>query len=102
MQVLSTLIGKVNTERTILITGVGGDVGTRSVHTQSAGDDREVLWRTNECQPGSCASKRLDDELEVWRTRSLGEAVYFYLDARYEKVRDVKVIYIFIFAVWEK
>ena len=30
----------------------------------------------------SRASKQLDDELEVWRTRSLGEVVYLYLDAR--------------------
>jgi transposase-like protein len=38
----------------------------------------------------SRASKQLDDELEAWRTRPLGEVVYLYLDARYEKVRQAK------------
>ena len=38
----------------------------------------------------SRASKQLDDELEAWRTRPLGEVVYVYLDARYEKVRQAK------------
>lgn len=38
----------------------------------------------------SRASKQLDDELEAWRTRTLGEVVYLYLDARYEKVRQAK------------
>ena len=30
----------------------------------------------------------LDEELETWRNRPLGEIVYLYLDARYEKVRQ--------------
>lgn len=30
---------------------------------------------------------RLDDELEMWRNRSIGEMSYLYLDAHYEKVR---------------
>jgi putative transposase len=30
----------------------------------------------------------LDEKLEAWRTRRLGEMVYLYLDARYEKVRQ--------------
>src|SRR5690606_1464549 len=38
----------------------------------------------------SRASKQLDDELEAWRTRPLGEVVYLYLDARYEKWRQAK------------
>ena len=38
----------------------------------------------------SRASKQLDDELEAWRTRTLGEVVYLYLDARYEKMRQAK------------
>jgi len=36
----------------------------------------------------SRAAKQLDEELEAWRTRPLGEVVYMYLDARYEKVRQ--------------
>ena len=36
----------------------------------------------------SRACKQLDEELEAWRTRPLGEVPYLYLDARYEKVRQ--------------
>ncbi len=35
----------------------------------------------------SRAAKLLDDELQAWRTRELGEYRYLLLDARYEKVR---------------
>ncbi len=34
------------------------------------------------------AAEQLYDTLEAWLTRSLGKAVYLYLDARYEKVRQ--------------
>jgi len=36
----------------------------------------------------SRAAQTLDEELEAWRKRPLGEIVYLYLDARYEKVRQ--------------
>lgn len=36
----------------------------------------------------SRAAQQLDEELETWRDRPLGEIVYLYLDARYEKVRQ--------------
>lgn len=36
----------------------------------------------------SRATQALDEELEAWRNRPLGEIVYLYLDARYEKVRE--------------
>ena len=35
----------------------------------------------------SRAASQLDEVLEAWRTQPLGETVYLYLDARYEKVR---------------
>jgi len=35
----------------------------------------------------SRAMKLLDEELEAWRTRPLGEIKYLFIDARYEKVR---------------
>ncbi len=35
----------------------------------------------------SRVAKLLDEELEAWRTRELGESRYLLLDARYEKVR---------------
>ena len=43
----------------------------------------------------SRATSQLDEVLEAWRSRPLGEYVYLYLDARYEKVRqDGQVVYI--------
>ena len=36
----------------------------------------------------SRAAAQLDDTFEAWRTRSLSEIVYLYLDARYENVRQ--------------
>ena len=36
----------------------------------------------------SRAAQQLDEELEAWRNRPIGEFVYLYLDARYEKVRQ--------------
>jgi transposase-like protein len=36
----------------------------------------------------SQAAALLDESLEAWRNRSLGEFVYLFLDARYEKVRQ--------------
>jgi transposase-like protein len=36
----------------------------------------------------SRATKQLDEVLQAWRERPLGEYVYLYLDARYEKVRQ--------------
>ncbi len=40
----------------------------------------------------SRAAKLLDEELEAWRQRALGECPYLYLDARYEKVRIEGVV----------
>ena len=40
----------------------------------------------------SRAAKLLDEELEAWRNRPLGEIRYMFLDARYEKVRDGGVV----------
>jgi putative transposase len=36
----------------------------------------------------SRAAQQLDEELASWRNRPLGEIVYLYLDARYEKIRQ--------------
>jgi len=36
----------------------------------------------------SRAAQTLDEELETWRNRPLGEVIYLYLDARYERVRQ--------------
>jgi transposase-like protein len=40
----------------------------------------------------SRAAKLLDDELEAWRTRPLGQVRYLILDARYEKMRHGGVV----------
>ena len=40
----------------------------------------------------SRAAKLLDEELEAWRNRPLGEIRYLLLDARYEKVREGGVV----------
>ena len=40
----------------------------------------------------SRAARMLDDELEAWRTRPLGEVKYLILDARYEKMRHGGVV----------
>lgn len=40
----------------------------------------------------SRAAKLLDEELEAWRNRPLGEIGYLLLDARYEKVREAGVV----------
>jgi len=40
----------------------------------------------------SRATKLLDEELEAWRNRPLGEIRYLLLDARYEKVREGGVV----------
>ena len=40
----------------------------------------------------SRAAALLDEELQAWRTRRLGEAPYLLLDARYEKVREGGVV----------
>jgi putative transposase len=40
----------------------------------------------------SRAAKLLDDELQAWRCRTLGEVRYLFLDARYEKSRQGGVV----------
>ncbi|MDQ3421648.1 MAG: IS256 family transposase [Acidobacteriota bacterium] len=40
----------------------------------------------------SRAAKMLDDELEAWRTRQLGQIKYLILDARYEKMRQGGIV----------
>ena len=40
----------------------------------------------------SRATKLLDDELKAWRSRTLGEVRYLFLDARYEKSRHGGVV----------
>lgn len=48
---------------------------------------KELCGTEISSQQVSRAAKLLDEELEVWRKRTLGEYRYVVLDARYEKVR---------------
>jgi transposase-like protein len=59
-------------------------VSTRKV---AAITERLCGTRVNASQV-SRAAEQLDETLEAWRTRPLGEVVYLYLDARYEKIRQ--------------
>lgn len=40
----------------------------------------------------SRAAAQLDEALQEWRERSLGDVSYLYMDARYEKVRDASQV----------
>ena len=69
-------------------------VSTRDVEKVMAEFGLEKLSSTQV----SRASKLLDEELDAWRNRPLGEIKYLFIDARYEKarhggvVRDVAVL----------
>jgi len=58
-------------------------VSTRSV----AAITEKLCGTTISSSQVSRAAAKLDEVLEAWRNRPLGEYVYLYLDARYEKVR---------------
>jgi len=60
----------------------------QGVSTRSVAAITEKLCGTSiSSSQVSRAAAKLDEVLEAWRNRPLGEYVYLYLDARYEKVR---------------
>ena len=63
-------------------------VSTREVETVM----REFGIESLSSSQVSRAAKLLDDELEAWRNRPLGEIRYLILDARYEKMRHGGVV----------
>ena len=63
-------------------------VSTREVETVM----REFGMESLSSSQVSRAAKLLDDELEAWRNRPLGEIRYLILDARYEKMRHGGVV----------
>ncbi len=76
----------MRSERALLLTLA--EMYVQGVSTRKVAAITEKLCGTQiSASQVSRASKQLDDELETWRTRPLGEVVYLYLDARYEKVR---------------
>ena len=60
----------------------------QGVSTRKVAAITEQLWGLEVTSSQvSRAAQALDEELEAWRSRPLGEAPYLILDARYEKVR---------------
>jgi len=77
----------IRSERVLLITLAEMYVQGVSTRKVAAITERLCGTQVNASQV-SRAAKQLDEELEAWRNRSLGEMIYLYLDARYEKVRQ--------------
>ena len=77
-----TLEKGIRSERALLLTLA--EMYVQGVSTRKVAAITEHLCGTQV----SRAAQQLDEELEVWRNRPLGEVGYLYLDARYEKVRQ--------------
>jgi putative transposase len=77
----------VRSERALLLTLA--EMYVQGVSTRKVAAITERLCGTQiSASQVSRAAQLLDEELETWRTRPLGEVMYLYLDARYEKVRQ--------------
>jgi len=77
----------MRSERALLLTLA--EMYVQGVSTRKVAAITEQLCGTQiNASQVSRACKQLDEELEAWRKRPLGEIVYLYLDARYEKVRQ--------------
>ena len=77
----------MRSERALLLTLAEMYVQGVSTRKVAAITERLCGTQINASQV-SRAAQQLDKELETWRNRPLGEIVYLYLDARYEKVRQ--------------
>ncbi len=83
----SSLEKGIRSERALLLTLA--EMYVQGVSTRKVAAITEQLCGTQiSASQVSRAAQTLDEELEIWRNRSLGEIVYLYLDARYEKVRQ--------------
>jgi len=77
----------IRSERALLMTLA--EMYVQGVSTRKVAAITEQLCGTQiSASQVSRATQTLDQELEAWRNRPLGEIVYLYLDARYEKVRQ--------------
>ena len=77
----------VRSERALLLTLA--EMYVQGVSTRKVAAITERLCGTQiSANQVSRAAQLLDEELETWRNRPLGEVMYLYLDARYEKVRQ--------------
>ncbi len=76
----------VRSERSLLLALT--EMYVQGVSTRDVAGITEQLCGTRvSTMQVSRAAKLPDEELEVWRNRPLGNVPYFFLDARYEKVR---------------
>jgi len=77
----------MRSERALLLTLA--EMYVQGVSTRKVAAITERLCGTQiSASQVSRAAQQLDEELEAWRNRTLGEVIYLYLDARYEKVRQ--------------
>ena len=77
----------IRSERALLLTLA--EMYVQGISTRKVAAITERLCGTQiSASQVSRAAQTLDEELERWRNRPLGEIVYLYLDARYEKVRQ--------------
>jgi len=77
----------MRSERTLLLTLA--EMYVQGVSTRKVAAITERLCGTQiSASQVSRACKQLDEELQAWRTRPLGDVPYLYLDARYENVRQ--------------
>lgn len=83
----STLEKGIRSERALLMTLA--EMYVQGVSTRKVAAITERLCGTKiSASQVSRAAQQLDEELKTWRNRPLGEVVYLFLDARYEKVRQ--------------
>jgi putative transposase len=83
----SALEKGIRSERALLMTLA--EMYVQGVSTRKVAAIIERLCGTQiSASQVSRAAQQLDEELEAWRNRPIGEIVYLYLDARYEKVRQ--------------
>jgi transposase-like protein len=83
----SSLEKGIRSERALLMTLA--EMYVQGVSTRKVAAIIEKIYGTQiSASQVSRATKHLDEELEAWRNRPIGEIVYLYLDARFEKVRQ--------------
>jgi len=83
----SSLEKGIRSERALMLTLA--EMYVQGVSTRKVAAIIERLCGTQiSASQVSRAAQQLDEELEAWRNRPLGEIIYLYLDARYEKVRQ--------------
>jgi len=81
----------MRSERALLMTLA--EMYVQGVSTRKVAAITEQLCGTRiSASQVSRAAQQLDEELEIWRNRPLGEVIYMYLDARYEKVRQAGIV----------